>query len=346
MDREEYWIMTNKNLGPHLGAHASSVLPPTAKKPATTNKVRKTAKTSCPAPYFPHVVTDNRTPGTTIRPLHNSGQSSEVRVFPMVSLPHAPTLNSEDNTAHNRLHISRRNPVIFNYEVSAVPALNNSANSATANKLNREFATDPQWASKRRNTPLKNPSISAVTAVESGPIMVVQWASENGSPTCALKPHTNRKIRKHQHEQHERNMNPGKISTISMNSMPTHVDIGGVAPGRPLQFVRGHSGDPNAIRPQFTEKSGKNSANSASTAKPGSKGNGALAPPHPSALKRGDIPLKNPSKTAVTVVAARPRVRSSGLMLPRVHRQQPRVPALRRPVSDGGLDLTSGHLGD
>ena len=138
----------------------------------------------------------------------------------MVSLPHAPTLNSEDNTAHNRLHISRRNPVIFNYEVSAVPALNNSANSATANKLNREFATDPQWASKRRNTPLKNPSISAVTAVESGPIMVVQWASENGSPTCALKPHTNRKIRKHQHEQHERNMSPGKISTISMNSMP------------------------------------------------------------------------------------------------------------------------------
>src|ERR1700733_7732238 len=134
MDREEYWIMTNKNLGPHLGAHASSVLPPTTKKPATTNKVRKTRKTSCSVPSLSHVVTDNRTPGTTIRPLHNSGRRSDVSVFPMLSLPHTPTLNSDDSTAHNRLHISRRNPVIFNYEVSAVPALNNSANSATANK--------------------------------------------------------------------------------------------------------------------------------------------------------------------------------------------------------------------
>jgi hypothetical protein len=97
-------------------------------------------------------------------------------------------------------------------------------------------------------------------------------SSENGRPTRALKPHPDRKIRKHQHEQHEqheRNMNPGKISVNSMNSMPTRMEIGGAAPRPPLQSERGHSGDPNAARPQFsTDKSVNNSANTANSAKP------------------------------------------------------------------------------
>jgi hypothetical protein len=133
--------------------------------------------------------------------------------------------------------------------------------------------------------------------------------SEDGSPTRALAPHPDRKIRKHQHHRHERKMNPGKISIISTNSMPTLVDIGGVAPGRPLQFGRAHSRDPNAMRPQFsTNKSGNNNPNCAGTAKPSNKGNGALAPVHPWSFKPRNTPLKNPSKTAVTAAQSRPGV--------------------------------------
>jgi hypothetical protein len=78
--------------------------------------------------------------------------------------------------------------------------------------------------------------------------------NENGGPTRALKPHPNRKISKHPHKQHNQDkpgrrrqadQESGEISIISMNSMPTHAEIGGVAPGPPLQFERGHSGHPN-----------------------------------------------------------------------------------------------------
>jgi hypothetical protein len=50
------------------------------------------------------------------------------------------------------------------------------------------------------------------------------------------------------------NKKSGKNSTNSMNSMPTHVDIGGAAPAPPLQFERRHSGDPNDTRPNSALK--------------------------------------------------------------------------------------------
>src|ERR1700683_2301456 len=119
MDREEYCIMTNKNLGAHassvlpaltgtrpsrvrpsvahetanpgpnaasvlpptahdLGSHASRVPPPATKRSATTDKVHGT---SCPATSLPYDVVCNRSSGTTVRPLHNTGQRADVRPF-------------------------------------------------------------------------------------------------------------------------------------------------------------------------------------------------------------------------------------------------------------------------
>jgi hypothetical protein len=100
-----------------------------------------------------------------------------------------------------------------------------------------------------------------------------------------------------------------KNSTNSTNSMPTHVDGGGAAPPPSLKLERGHSGDPNDARPQFSaEKSVNNSANSASSARPTNEGNCALAPGQPWAFKPGNTPLKNPSISVVTVVESRPRM--------------------------------------
>jgi hypothetical protein len=131
----------NKNLGPH----ASSVLPPATKKSARMDKVCKPAS---PSSSLLRDATHNRSVRTTVTLLQNSGQSGDARPFSAWSLLHAPTFQGHDSTADNRLHISRRNPVIFNYEVSAVPALHNRASTATANKPNREFATGPQRAPK------------------------------------------------------------------------------------------------------------------------------------------------------------------------------------------------------
>jgi hypothetical protein len=289
MYRKECWTMTNKNLGPHLGphlgAHASRVLPPTTKKSATTNKVPKTPKPSCPSSSLPPDAADNRSAGASVRPLHNTGQSADARPFSVRSLPHAPTFHGHDITAVTRLHISRRNQAGFNPGASAVTGLNNSANSATANQPNREFATGSELGLQPRQQSTEK---SVKNSGNSGGIRTRNGSatgSENGMPTRALKPHPDRKIGKHQHEEHEqhrRNMNPGKISPSGMNSMPTHVAIGGVAPGRPLQFECGHCGNPNAMRPQFsTEKSGKNSAcsaNSAGAAKPTNTRTGAVEP--------------------------------------------------------------------
>jgi hypothetical protein len=273
---------TNEPPNTTLGAPASSVLPSATNKSKGANKARKFRT---PASSLPHGAARSRRAGTSVVPLFNTGQSADTRPFSLVSLPHAPALNCDDITAVLPLHISRRNPVSFNNEVSAVPALHNSANVPLS---------DPASA------PLKIPSISAVTAEESRPRMVVQVADEMASH---LMPSGCGPIEK-----------SGKISTNSTNSMIsmlTHVEIGVVAPGRPLQFERGHSTDPNAMRPQFsTEKSVKTSANGAGAAKPTNKGNGSSAPAHPWAFKPDNTPLKTPPKTVVTVADARTGVRS------------------------------------
>ena len=190
------------------------------------------------------------------------------------------------------------------YWIGTEKSVNNSANSAGAarptNKGNGALAPGHPWAFKLGNNPLKNPSISAVTAEQSRPRMAVRLADEMASH---LMPSGCGPIEK-----------SGKISTNSTNSMIsmlTHVEIGVVAPGRPLQFERGHSTDPNAMRPQFsTEKSVKTSANGARPAKPTNKGNGSSAPAHPWAFKPDNTPLKTPPKTVVTVADARTGVRS------------------------------------
>jgi hypothetical protein len=47
---------------------------------------------------------------------------------------------------------------------------------------------------------------------------------------------------------------PGKISTNSMNSMPSHRDTGGFAPGHPWRFQPGQSGNPNGRPPRAKPK--------------------------------------------------------------------------------------------
>jgi hypothetical protein len=260
---------------PALGAYAGSDLPPATKKSATTNKVRKTAKTACPAPPLTHDVTCNPGTATSAVPLNKTGQSADVRSMSDVSLPHDPTFHGHDSTADNRLHKSRRNPVGFYPRASAVLALHNSANVPLS---------DPASA------PLKNPSISAVTAEVPRPRMVVQFADEMAShfmPSGCGPIEKYGKISTNSINSTISAMDPyleksGKNSTNNMNSMPTHVAIGGVAPASPAQSERCHSGDPNGTRPQFrTEKSVNNSANSAIAAKPANKGNGALTTVQP-----------------------------------------------------------------
>ena len=258
----------NKNLGPH----ASSVLPPATKKSARMDKVCKPAS---PSSSSLRDATHNRSVRTTVTLLQNSGQSGDARPFSAWSLLHAPTFQGHDSTADNRLHKSRRNPVGFYPRASAVLALHNSANVPLS---------DPASA------PLKNPSISAVTAEVPRPRMVVQFADEMAShfmPSGCGPIEKYGKISTSSINSTISAMDTyleksGKNSTNNMNSMPTHVAIGGVAPASPAQSERCHSGDPNGTRPQFrTEKSVNNSANSAIAAKPANKGNGALTTVQP-----------------------------------------------------------------
>jgi hypothetical protein len=202
MDSKEYRIMTNKNPGPHLGphasrvllavahnlgAHASSVLPQTAKQ-GKTNEARTSPKPPKPPKpmlrpplFLVRDLTLKREDLTTLSPLHNSGptpalspassshhdqphnpgtgtsvvrlqktgKGGPARPFSIASIPHAPTLNRDDIPADNRLRNSRRNAVGFYPRAKGVLALHNSANVPPS---------DPAIA------PLKNPSISEVTA--------------------------------------------------------------------------------------------------------------------------------------------------------------------------------------
>jgi hypothetical protein len=50
------------------------------------------------------------------------------------------------------------------------------------------------------------------------------------------------------------NEKPGKISTNSMNSMPTHRKAGGFAPGHPWRFQPGQSGNPKGRPPRAKPK--------------------------------------------------------------------------------------------
>jgi hypothetical protein len=317
-----------------LGAHASSVLPQTAKQ-GKTSKARtspKPAKSMLRPPLFlardltlkgedlttvsplhnsgltpalspasssHHDQPHNPGTGTSVVRLHKTGKGGPARPFSIASIPHAPTLNRDDIPADNRLRNSRRNAVGFYPRAKGVLALHNSANVPPS---------DPAIA------PLKNPSISAVTAEESRPRMVVQLPDEMASHLTPSGGGTIGKAGKISTNSTTGAMDPyleksGKNSTNSMNSMPTHVDGGGAAPSPSLQFERGHCGSPNRTRPQFSaEKSVNNSANSASSARPTNEGNCALVPGHPWAFKPGNTPLKNPSISVVTVVESRPRM--------------------------------------
>ena len=278
----------NKNLRPHasrvlppttskagntaLVAHASSVLPPSNKSKGA-NKARKgpnpALSLSYDQPYKPST-------GTSVVRLHKTGLGAPARLFSIVSLLDATALNCDDVPAVLRLHNSRRNAVGSYPRASAVLALHNRANAPLS---------DAPGAA------LKNPSISAVTAEESRPRMVVQLAHEMASHLMRSGCGPIEKFGKISTNSTISAMEPylkksGKNSTNSMNSMPTHVDIGGAAPAPPLQFEQGHSGKPNGTRPQISAgKSLNNSANSATTARPTNMVRGALAPVHPWAFK-------------------------------------------------------------
>ena len=288
MDRKECWTITNKNRGPHLGphasrvllpvahdlgAHASNVLPPATNKSKRANKDRKGPS---PALSLSHDQPYNPSTGTSVVRLHKTGLGAHARPFSIASLLDATALNCDDVPAVLRLHNSRRNAVGSYPRAGAVLALHNSANAPL---------------SDAPGAPLKNPSISAVTAEESRPRMVVQLANEMASHLMRSGCGPIEKHGKISMNSTISAMEPylkksGKNSTNGMNSMPTHVDIGGAAPAPPLQFEQGHSGKPNGTRPQISAgKSVNNSANSATTARPTNMVRGALAPVHPWAFK-------------------------------------------------------------
>src|ERR1700733_2690000 len=68
--------------------------------------------TCIPAWALPSDPPWDRSVGTTVHPLHNSGQCADVRPLSVVSLPHALTLNRDDVTAVSRLQNSRRNVAV------------------------------------------------------------------------------------------------------------------------------------------------------------------------------------------------------------------------------------------
>jgi hypothetical protein len=74
------------------------------------------------------------------------------------------------------------------YWIGTEKSVNNSANSAGAarptNKGNGALAPGHPWAFKLGNNPLKNPSISAVTAEQSRPRVVVRLADEMQAISC------------------------------------------------------------------------------------------------------------------------------------------------------------------
>jgi hypothetical protein len=137
MDRKEYRIMTNKNLGPDLGPHASRVLPPTAGE--TIIKTLGAHASSVPSPTH-----ESTTPGPhTSRMLPTATKKSATTnkarkaARPAWSFPHDPTLNRDDITAVSRLQNSRR-------KSSPSPK-----SSATHPKVNTdkapEFDTNKNW---------------------------------------------------------------------------------------------------------------------------------------------------------------------------------------------------------
>jgi|SRR5580704_5788140 hypothetical protein len=143
MDRDEYFTMTNKNLGPHasrvlphdlgphLGRHASRVLPYDLGPHASTYLTCQAWERTLPA-CFPWRPRNPRQPTRSARPKTSR---------PAPSLPHDMTCNRSAGTS-----VVPLNAVGFHPGASAVTALNNSASSATANKPIHEFATGPQLA--------------------------------------------------------------------------------------------------------------------------------------------------------------------------------------------------------
>jgi hypothetical protein len=103
------------------GPNASSVPPPATKRSATTDKVHGT---SCPATSLPYDVVCNRSSGTTVRPLHNTGQRADVRPFSAWPLPHAPTFNGDNITAVSRLQNSRRKSSLVAKSSAKQPKVN------------------------------------------------------------------------------------------------------------------------------------------------------------------------------------------------------------------------------
>jgi|SRR5580704_4514764 hypothetical protein len=113
------------------------------------------------------------------------------------------------------------------YWIGTEKSVNNSANSAGAarptNKGNGALAPGHPWAFKLGNNPLKNPSISAVTAEQSRPRVVVRLADEMASH---LMPSGCGPIEKSGRNSTNSTIDPyleksGKNSTNSTNSMPS-----------------------------------------------------------------------------------------------------------------------------
>jgi hypothetical protein len=302
-----------------LGPHASRVPPPATNEPANPT-------------LGPHA-------SRALPPSNNSKGAKKARKTPKTSCP-APSLP----------HDVACNP---GTGTSVVPLFNTgqSADVRPFSLLSPAYTPGLNRAGITASAPLKNPSISAVTAEESRPGMVMQLADEMAShlipSDCgpigrAGKISTNSTISTISAMGPYRKKS-GKNSTNSMNSMPTHMEIAGVAPARPFQFERGHSGSPNVTRPRFSnEKSGNNSANSARTATLYQRGKCRPCAGPPAGLQtcqqstEKSVNISGNSGWLPGPFAPQgPRYRGFTV-------NSPRGPACRRPISDAGINLTSG----
>ena len=189
-----------------LGPHASRVPPPATNEPANPT-------------LGPHA-------SRALPPSNNSKGAKKARKTPKTSCP-APSLP----------HDVACNP---GTGTSVVPLFNTgqSADVRPFSLLSPAYTPGLNRAGITASAPLKNPSISAVTAEESRPRMVVQLANEMAShpmrPGCGpIEKHG--KISTNSMNSTISAMDPypqksGKNSTNSINSMPTGVGIAGVAP--------------------------------------------------------------------------------------------------------------------
>jgi|HubBroStandDraft_6_1064221.scaffolds.fasta_scaffold203165_1 hypothetical protein len=236
-----------------LGPHASRVLPSAMNNAARTNKARQSPRPMFrPPSSLSRDLTLKRQDLTAVSPLHNSGLSPDSAGSLALSSAQDPILKLHDLTSVSPVFITGR------------PA-NGTLTPA------HPFS----WEPGQPSASLNRDDLTALSRLFNN-----RRKSSRAAKSSAKQPKVNTGKAPEFHND--------KSGNISMNSMRTHVEIGGAAPRDPSQSERGHSGHPNGARPQVsTEKPENNRAGGAKSAKPTHKGNGALASGYPCAFKPG-----------------------------------------------------------